>query len=198
MSGIRPLIVVGSSCTGKSTVCRLIADGRRAHLFRLDAYWIRGCVRPVVRGEPSYERPGQYDGEAMGEDVRKAMRLFPQDPIVVEGFLALTYPSILSLDAFRVFLEIPPSTMKERRKARREASRAGNQGSLTSIERAWEANGQEEWERFGRGQAEVPGVHVIDASSTPEDVALSVLRSWDVFGHGLRRPVGAWTADHAS
>lgn len=60
----RLLAIAGPSCSGKSTIARLLATETGARLLHLDAYWRRGCERPVVNGAPSHERPEQYDGEA--------------------------------------------------------------------------------------------------------------------------------------
>lgn len=181
MSGI--LGIVGASCSGKSTVARLVAQATGAQLFHLDAYVIPGVDHPIVCGEPSYERPHQYDGARLAQDVAEFAGTHPDTPVVVEGFLLFCYPACLALCTTKIFLDAPHSALVARRQARAASGKnpmgfhAGGAHD-TAAERGWLANGLEEWARFGAIQATLPGVIRVDPLRASYEVAAEVRALW--------------------
>lgn len=172
----RVLGISGASCSGKGTVARLVASATGAGLFHLDAHWVKGCDKPLVNGEPTFERPHQYDGAALCADVHAFLAAGPDREAVVEGFLLFLYPEALELCDVRVFLAVPDAVVVARRAARsaiRGDHAAG--GKAEPVERAWLANGLAEWARFGAGQAALPGVRSVDADAPPTSVARAIL-----------------------
>jgi hypothetical protein len=168
--------IVGPSCCGKSTVADLVASAIGARVLRLDAYWVSGSVRPIVGGEPSFERPDQYDGATLAADVVAHARARPDVPLVVEGFLILVYPALRALLDAAFFVEVPDAVLTERRTARSTVrGDASGGGKSAGSERAWAANGIEEWRRFGAQQALLPGVVAVDGTMPPAMVAASIL-----------------------
>lgn len=168
--------IAGPSCSGKSTVARLVAAEMGARLFHLDAHWIRGCLRPIVNGEPSFERPHQYNGAALARQVQEHLAAFPEIPVVVEGFLLYLYPECMALCTVMTFLDVPMDVLLARRTLRAQTAgdHAGG-GKKAAAERAWLANGVEEWTSFGAAQAALPGVVRIDAVGQPSGVASEIL-----------------------
>jgi uridine kinase len=168
-------LIAGRSCSGKTTLARLVALRTGARVFSLDKYWIRGAEAPLVGGRRSYEQPGQYDGERMAADAAGFLAAAPDGLAVVEGFLAFLYPGVAALCGSLVFVEIGQAEAAARRRRRAGSLRGVRH---VAVEEAWLANGEAEWRRFGAAQREVPGAVRLDGSLPPEDLCEAALRAW--------------------
>lgn len=172
----RALGIAGPSCSGKSTVARLVAETLGARLLSLDSYWISGSCRPSVNGHPSYERPHQYDGAALARDAAALLADGSGHPVVLEGFLLFLYPATREICAPQVFVQVCEPTLLARR-----AGRAASEGRIlaggkrATVEIAWLANGLDEWRTFGAQQATMPGMKVVEGSRPPEAVARDIV-----------------------
>lgn len=174
--------IAGPSCSGKTTVARLIAERLEAPLLHLDRYWIDGCEKPIVEGHPSYERPYQYDSAAMIDDVRDAMR--NRSVVVAEGFLLFHDPWFVDNCTMKMFLDVPHERLAARRRARSGISLDDvSGGRAPEADAGWTAHGRSEWERFGAWQRDIEGMTVIrrweDGGPWPDQAA-------DISGEFLR------------
>ena len=163
--------IAGPSASGKSTVAYRLAKDLGAHLISLDDLWIRGSDHPLVNGHPSYERPEQYDGAAGARAAHAARHAHPKRPVIIEGFLAFTYPEVVAACDRMVFVDVPEEVIVARRQARilqRGLPQAGSKDER--VEAAWRHNGIIEWRRFGASQKGVPGVCVVDGTRPIDEV----------------------------
>lgn len=168
--------IAGPSCSGKTTVARLVAARLDAPLLHLDKHWVDGCEKPVVNGHPSYERPHQYDGKRLME---AADALSPAHAyVVVEGFLLFAYPRAVQRCGVRILIDAPHAVLAERRSARSASGRYDGvwDGANADVDAGWCAHGKDEWERFGRQQDQVPGIVVLDGVRPPNELAASILK----------------------
>lgn len=161
--------IAGPSCSGKTTVARGLAARMKARLLHLDRFWISGAHRPLVAGHESFERPDQYEGEAL---LRAALHAADEGDVVIEGFLLFTYPGILEACSSAFLLDVSHEELVRRRLGR--AGEAGDdvagEGRVPEADRGWHAHGREEWERFGAPQASLPGVVVLHPQTTTDPV----------------------------
>lgn len=161
--------IAGPSSSGKSTLAtRLASELDAAHLC-LDDYFIPAAAREVVNGRPSFEQPSQYDGDLMAEEVSEACA---KGPVVAEGFLLFVYPALLNACHVRFLISLDDEAVVSRRKARRHAGA----GRSEKAERAFDAHGIQEWQRFGAPQSSLPGVIQLDGAMPPDQI-LSIARS---------------------
>ncbi len=174
--------VAGPSCSGKSTVARILAQRLGARHLNLDAYYVRGHVLRFVEagGESvrSFEHPEAYDGAALLADAAAE-----PGPVVAEGFLLLGYPGAADAFAHRFFVDLPWEEIRRRRAART--------GQTTSkADRSFDLLGESEWALFGAAQASLPGVTTLDGTLPPADLAERILAE---LAHGERNrgPVAA-------
>jgi hypothetical protein len=152
--------IAGPSCSGKTTLAHLLGSALTAPVLHLDRHWIEGCEKPVVEGFPSYERPHQYDADALIAEIR-AIRL--RHPIiVVEGFLLFHYQWFRDACARRVFLDVPHERLAVRRRARLGLAVDDVPGGRApEADAGWSAHGRSEWLRFGAAQRDLPGMEVV-------------------------------------
>lgn len=175
--------IVGASCSGKSTVAVIVSKNLSAKLFHLDKFWVKGSFKPVINGELSYERPEQYDGAALAQEIKDYLENYSQRLAVVEGFLLFCYPEIVDLCGTKVFLDVPYDLLVKRRIARAKSgiNPAGFHigGSYdNAAEKSWLANGRDEWNAYGAGQADIEGVVLVDPVKPPELVAEEITNIW--------------------
>ena len=176
--------ISGPSCSGKSTLARIIAEMLDAPVLHLDRYFIEDAPRPIVNGHPSFERPEQYDGAALFKD---AMHAFGDSPlVVVEGFLLFAYPRFELACGQMIHLDVPHHVLAERRLARAGAAASDVKGGrIKAADDGWQAHGEEEWRRYGAFQADIAGIRTIRPAefggsdpSSPEDIANDILDGW--------------------
>lgn len=152
--------IAGPSCSGKTTIARLLATSLGAPLLHLDRHWIIGCDKPLVAGHPTYERPDQYDADALRIETLEAMSR--SSIVVVEGFLLFGYPWFAENCTYRFLLDVPHHRLAVRRAARHGLSLDDVVGGREpEADAGWNAHGREEWERFGKPQRRLPGMNVI-------------------------------------
>jgi len=166
--------IAGPSCSGKTTIARLLAEAMDAPLLHLDRYWIEGCHKPVVAGHPSYERPHQYDSDAMRTDACEAMR--SSSTVVVEGFLLFSNPWFARNCTTRIFLDVPYERLAARRRARHGASLDDVVGGrAVEADAGWAAHGRSEWDLFGAWQRDIEDMVIVsrteDGGSWPDHPA---------------------------
>jgi chloramphenicol 3-O-phosphotransferase len=161
--------IAGPSCSGKTTIARVLAKRMRARLLHLDAFWIRGSAKPLVDGHPSFERPEQYDGAAL---LRSALDASIDGDVVIEGFLLFAYPGILEACASAFLIDVPHEELVRRRLRRGPESSddVAGAGRVAQADRGWIAHGRKEWERYGAPQAGLPGVVVLHHRTTTDPV----------------------------
>lgn len=165
------IAIAGPSCSGKTTLARIIARLLCAPLLHLDRHWIAGVQRPIVDGHPSFERPDQYDGAALLEQTRTAMA--SSRHVVVEGFLLFAYPGFAELADLRYVLDVPHEVVAARRMERALAKAALDDvpgGRSEAADAGWQAHGRGEWERFGSFQRDIAGVQVLDHAALGDRV----------------------------
>jgi thymidylate kinase len=151
--------------------------------MHLDRYWIDGVEKPLVNGYPSRERPHQYDGTLMYREAR-AIKHAGRN-VVCEGFLSMLYPGAGEAD-IAFFLEIDREEMKRRRENRyREGGNKtwNNDPEFEAmIDRAWYANGVQEWELWGECQKKMPGIIVLDGKRSPEQLLADAVEACERAG----------------
>ena len=158
--------IAGASCSGKSTLSNHLAESIGADIFHFDDYWIRGCHKPIINGEPSFERPEQYDGDALFADVMGAIEKNPGRPIIMEGILVFMHEKIHQMCSDRFFLDHGSDELLiARRRARAQAG-----GGMSESDRSWLANGIEEWRQYGNRQRYMRDVVVLNALQRPKDI----------------------------
>jgi len=140
--------IAGPSCSGKTTLTGRLSEILGAKAFSLDDYYIRGSKRQYG----TCERPENYDGAQLSEDIARFAAGEPGRPIIVEGFLLFLY-LCLSF-SHRFFIDVPEHIAVARRRARMNTP----MGKPSSIEEAWLQTGLAEWRQYGAGQANLPGV----------------------------------------
>lgn len=163
--------IAGPSCSGKTTIAREIAALLGAPVLHLDRHWLQGCDKPVVDGHPSYERPHQYDADALAQETIDALRTSPI--VVVEGFLLFGYAWFAENCSPRIFLDVPHERLAARRRARHGLAVDDVPGGRAEeADAGWTAHGRAEWERFGAFQRDLPGMEVVhrreDGGSWPD------------------------------
>lgn len=174
--------IAGPSCSGKTTIARLVAERLNAPVLHLDRYWIEGCEKPIVEGHPSYERPDQYDSHAMTLDVREAMR--KHSAVVTEGFLLFVDPWFARNCTTRIFLDVPHERLAARRRARHGLSVDDVPGGRApEADAGWTAHGRSEWERFGAWQRDMDDAIVVrriedggEWPDEPSDISSELIR----------------------
>jgi hypothetical protein len=164
--------IAGPSCSGKTTIARLLAERLGAPLLHLDRHWIIGCEKPLVDGHPSYERPHQYDADALREETLDATSR--SSIVVVEGFLLFGYPWFAENCTHRFLLDVPHHRLAARRAARHGLSLDDVVGGRApEADAGWHAHGRSEWEKYGARQRDVPGMITIlrseDGGAWPDD-----------------------------
>lgn len=181
----RVIGIAGPSCCGKSTIVTAIASTIKDSPapFHLDKFWISGAEKTIVNGEPSYERPDQYDGLALLSHINRERSscggtASRSSFSLVEGFVLFLYPEIFRCLDTRIYLNLTEEEMVRRRTVR--AGTGGDPvnggGERSAIERSFFANGIEEWRVNGGPEQEfMDGVHVVDAGRPVEEVFCDVL-----------------------
>lgn len=178
--------IAGPSCSGKTTLARLLGEALRAPTFHLDRHYLAGVEHPLVDGHPSFEQPHQYDAAALRATVDAALA---DNPIVIaEGFLLLTYPCFANASDLSACLDIPHNVLADRRAARAAQAAAASDvagGRVKKADDGWQAHGRGEWERFGASQLTIPGVRIIKPTQfggadpdAAEDIAAALLAEW--------------------
>ena len=175
--------IAGPSCSGKTTVARLVATRLNAvALLHLDKYWIKGAEKPVVNGFESFERPEQYDGNNLVVDALSASRsrdvianegLVYHPTVVIEGFLLFHYDTAVNACKHRFIIDTPHELLVERRTGRsRTDSYDGvwENGANPLADSGWLAHGREEWERYGKPMYQ-KDVIVLDGLQSPQELA---------------------------
>jgi uridine kinase len=159
--------LAGPSCSGKSTVARIVAERLGAARLCLDDFYLRGHERRhvVVEGVPvrSFDHPGAYDGEA----VRRAVADAP-GAVVAEGFLLLAYPGMAQVLDLGVFVDLPWDEIRRRR-----ALRTGQ--TTSKVDASFDLVGEREWLAHGAAQAGKPGILRLDGMRPPGELAEVVL-----------------------
>lgn len=176
--------ISGPSCSGKTTLAREVGRLLGAPVMHLDRYFITEADRPLVDGHPSFERPHQYDGDALLRDANRA--LCDNDIVVAEGFLLFSYLGFELACAHMVHLDVPHDVLAARRSARSEASASDVKGGrIKMADDGWQAHGASEWERFGAFQAGIPGIEVVRTidhggswPSSQQDIASRLIDGW--------------------
>lgn len=99
--------------------------------------------------------------------------------MIAEGFLLFFYPAMLALDAVRIFIDLDHEELERRRACRaRQPGDAAQGGKRLAVESSWGANGLQEWQRFGAGQAELPGVQRLDGRRDGAELAGQIAGIW--------------------
>lgn len=173
--------ISGPSCSGKTSLAKAIAALLDAPTLHLDMHFIAEAERPVVNGFPSFERPHQYDGAALLEEIRLAATL--HEHVVVEGFLIFTYQGILDACDRRIHLDVPHSSLVGRRARRGGATGDVKGGRIKMADTAWAAHGEAEWEAYGACQTAKPGVETIRPAAmmvrgSAREIAEDLVRAW--------------------
>lgn len=150
----KPIIIVGPSCCGKSTVARTLYFRLGYQLLSLDDYYIENADPIYVMGsdgEPhkTWERPYMYDGAKLVEDIQ-------QDECIIEGFVALQYPEIQEINAYRIYLDLPLEECLRRRKLRPRHD---------ASDKSWEIIGEQETKLFVESQKKLQGVVIYNANA---------------------------------
>lgn len=163
--------VAGPSCSGKSTLARVLAEQTNALLIHVDKFYKSDVNRPIINGYPSYERPDQYDGERA---LKEALEKYENErtSIIFEGFMALTYPNVPAVSDFMFMLDVPFDEQVRRRKLRSASKEYDGvwERARLDIDEGFYAHGAEEWKRFGETQKSIPGVTVLNGMDTPENI----------------------------
>lgn len=175
--------ISGPSCSGKTTLAREIAAFLDAPTLHLDRHFDSKAERTVVNGHRSYERPEQYDGAALLEETRLALKL--NEHVVVEGFILFSYPGFEQACDRMVHLDLPHHILARRRRQRAEGNDAAGDvkgGRIRDADAAWAAHGKSEWERFGAFQRDLRDMTVVSIGEadgrTPREIALQLLGTW--------------------
>ena len=169
--------IAGPSCSGKTTIAKMLANHLGAAIFHYDSYIKPDAPRVIVNGHPSFDRPDVYDGAKMAGDIFVHMRKFLKTPIIAEGFLLFTDPLLAALCDIKIFLSLDKDTILARRRERREALML--KPDYLSREKPFEdsflANGIEEWERFGLPQASLSGILHFHGNEPPHALIAQIL-----------------------
>jgi uridine kinase len=183
---MRVIGIAGPSCSGKSTVAKIVAEQLGASVLCFDHLYQHGKGKEYVRVEGqiyrTFERPELYDHErfpllldrlASGQFIMLQDHLKndtyhkvePNENLIVEGFLLFTYPSIQSRFNDRFYIDLSPEEMVRRRIARDRTEYAQNFAKIGPIEYA----------RYGLPQRGMPGILIIDGKLPLESIASRIL-----------------------
>lgn len=169
--------ICGSSATGKSTISKILANKHGARIFGLDNYWVPSVHMPIVNGHASFERPELYDGFGMADGIVDHVSEY-DDPVIAEGFLIFTYPELLELLDVRIFLSMPHEiTIQRRRKRALGLGFSSNPVEFT-VEHAWEAHGEQEWQKYGAPQEHLPKVKIVDGTLPLKEIVQRIEALW--------------------
>lgn len=180
------MAIAGPSCSGKTTLARIVARILGAPLLHLDRRWMARIERPVVNGHQSFERPEQYDGAGLLDETMRAMEC--SEHVVVEGFLLFTYPGFHEAADRRILLDVPHEVVARRRLERAQAKAALDDvagGRSGAADAGWQAHGREEWDRFGAWQRDLPGMEVVTHDMLGNDVGGLDRVARDILGFRL-------------
>ena len=137
--------IAGPSCSGKSTISKMLAKDLDASLISLDDFYIKRSKEERIYVEDdegklvrTNERPENYDGSYVANEIKKliegktvSLKKFdwetkrpvfdevkPCKILLIEGFLLFLYPELEKLITYRFFIDIPLDLMIKRRESR--------------------------------------------------------------------------------
>lgn len=105
--------IAGGTCTGKSTIARIIAPKLNAKVISVDDYFNDPNTFPTSYGHPDYDRADAIDFDQLMNDVSMA-----DNNVIVEGFLLLTHSSLLKMMDKTFYIDIDSHTLVARRLVR--------------------------------------------------------------------------------
>ena len=154
------IFIAGPSGSGKSTLAKTLAMLTGCRYLSLDNYWkggpglfVNAPLGGIVR---SYEDPSLYDGAQLAANVAAHGA-----PCVAEGFCLLSYPEIQAVAGHRFYMEVPFDVCMDRRLARRP--QRPSDASFWLI-------GEQETNRWVLPQKALPGVTILDATASPQEI----------------------------
>lgn len=158
MSGTRPRLVLvgGPTCSGKSTLVRLVAERLGQDLCTVltqdDFYHDLSALPLEERAQQNFDRPGSIDSIALIRCVKRLIRgepvqvpvydftthtrmgetreALPRPYLFVEGTLVLHWSALRSRAAIRAFLDTPSEACFQRRLSRDTAHRGRTEASV--------------------------------------------------------------------
>lgn len=156
---VNSLVIVGPSCSGKSTIAKLLAEKLKKPFFSLDDYYIKDAD-PIyllgADGEPykTWERPYMYDGARLANDSMWNQAI---GGVVIEGFVALQYQEIRDINALRIYIDVSFDECLRRRKLRPRHSES---------DMTWEMLGERETREFVEPQKNFKGVSTYNGNAS--------------------------------
>jgi uridine kinase len=175
--------IVGPSGSGKSTLCQILKDGKpdKYEHIKLDNYFKDPETFPMKEGFKNWELPTNLKFDELIKDLeilkngqevytktfpKKAgvspepLILTPKPVILVEGFMLFKEPRLKEMLDLKIFLDIPPDKMLERRAVRFGADHINDYDTKVAIP---------EFLEYGITQKEEAD-HIVDATREQSEV----------------------------
>lgn len=182
--------IAGPSCSGKSTVAKLLAKKLDANILNLDEFWIkRKKIYVSHKGEKirTYDNPDLYDAKRMsgyiielrGKGFVKGTKMnlkiheleefsMKAKPyLIIEGFYVFTYHKLFDMFDLKFYIDIPENEILKRRKHRPLPSH---------VDESFMKIGLSEYKKFGSKQKDLPGVIILDGMKYPEYLKKHILK----------------------
>ncbi len=182
---MKPLLVgiVGPSGSGKSTLCQFLkqSEPEKYEHIKLDNYFKDPDTFPMKEGFRNWELPTNLKFDELIKDLeilrngqevhtktfpKKAgvspepLTLTPKPVILVEGFMLFKEPRLKEILDLKIFLDIPPDKMLERRAIRFGADHISDYDTKVAIP---------EFLEYGITQKE-DADHIVDATKEQPEV----------------------------
>ncbi|HLP79963.1 MAG TPA: hypothetical protein VK158_04975 [Acidobacteriota bacterium] len=178
--------IAGPSCSGKTTVAKRLAQELLCDIVSLDNQYILGSPKIYVGDTRTMERPQLYDGQKLADIANlwkqngratfqeldfATKKLYDRtindsQYLVLEGFLLLTYPQIRNACSHTFYIDISWNEIVRRRIGR-------GRETPEKID-AFLRVGRQEMEQYVFAQKSLPGVTVLNGSSSIDDTVREI------------------------
>jgi uridine kinase len=187
---MRIIGIAGPSCSGKSSVAKLLAKELDANILSLDNFIIRHA-EPIyvdINGEKirTFERPELYDGKRLANCVKELERkgflktrifnltklededisVTKKDWLILDGFLLFHFKELNKLINYKFFIDLSFDEIVKRRIKRADRPKADKSFVLI---------GEQENKEFVLPQKDFTGVIVLDGKKSLAELKAGIL-----------------------